>query len=129
MRGGRAEEPADVVVAHIEHRLEETELVAAVVGGPEGDDGFERRTSRHAACDFGDEDGGGVLELEPATRPRLDCNDGVELRADRAERSAWLGFEGQRIGDDCPMVEGELLLLPVQDKARIRGVVSGANLV
>ena len=78
MGGGRAEEPADVIVADITERLEQAELVAAVVTGPEGDDGFKRRTTGDAAGHLGHKNSGGGVELEAAPRPALDAGDGVE---------------------------------------------------
>ena len=84
--GGRStEQPADIVVADFEQRLEKAELMAAVVVRPEGDDGFARRTARHATGDFRHQDGSGSVELEAAPGPTLYGRDGVEnVRARRS---------------------------------------------
>ena len=78
MRGGRAEEPADIVIANVEQRLEQAKLMTAIIRRPERDDRFQWRASGHATRDFRDEHRGCLVELEATTRPALDGGYGVD---------------------------------------------------
>ena len=64
--GGR-----EIVENHLRYRLEYLELMAPIVARPECDDGLERRTTRQAAGDLGNENCRILGELEPRPRPTL----------------------------------------------------------